>query len=97
MVRQIPRGFVASYKDIAEACGFRGQYRLIGYALHALPRGTGVPWHRVVNSSGRISLPKGRGYERQRKLLEREGVRFTNDRIDMARFGWWGVHHEPVS
>ena len=77
VVRKLPRGRVASYGQIAELAGFDGHARQIGYALHALPDGSGVPWHRVVNAKGEIS-PRSAGdsHELQRMLLEAEGVEF---------------------
>jgi methylated-DNA-protein-cysteine methyltransferase-like protein len=87
-VSRIPRGRVATYGQIARLAGLRGQARLVGYAMHALPAGTRVPWQRVVNARGAISLP-GKSAVRQRELLEREGVRFgTGGRIDLDRFLW---------
>ena len=56
VVRQIPEGRVATYGQVASLAGLAGQARQVGYALHALPDGTAVPWHRVVNASGGISL-----------------------------------------
>jgi methylated-DNA-protein-cysteine methyltransferase-like protein len=87
-VSRIPRGRVATYGQIARLAGLRGQARLVGYAMHALPVGTRVPWQRVVNAQGAISLP-GEGATRQRKLLEVEGVRFDKrGRIDLDRYLW---------
>lgn len=76
-VRKLPRGRVASYGQIAELAGLEGHARQVGYALHALPAGSGVPWHRVVNAKGEIS-PRSAGdsHELQRMLLEAEGVKF---------------------
>ena len=76
-IHRIPRGRVASYGQIAEAAGLEGHARQVGYALHALPGNSGVPWHRVVNARGEIS-PRGGGdsHELQRLLLEAEGVQF---------------------
>jgi methylated-DNA-protein-cysteine methyltransferase-like protein len=66
-----------------------GQARLVGYALHRLPYGIDVPWHRVVNSKGKISFPSGsHSYQEQRSLLEKEGVMFANERIDLVTYGW---------
>ncbi|MGH2569508.1 MAG: MGMT family protein, partial [Bacteroidota bacterium] len=63
--------------------------RLVGYALHNLPSDSRVPWHRVVNARGEISLPRATGSSsRQRRLLEKEGVVFRKGRIDLQRFGW---------
>jgi methylated-DNA-protein-cysteine methyltransferase-like protein len=90
-VRQIPKGRVATYGQIAELAGLPRQARLVGYAMHALPERSTVPWHRVVNAQGRISLrdeSEGAG-STQRKRLEREGVRFSGSGvIDMAAYRW---------
>ncbi|HAL56574.1 MAG TPA: methyltransferase [Bacteroidetes bacterium] len=88
-VRQVPRGTVATYGEVAEQSGFPGQPRLVGYALHHLPRGTDVPWHRVINAQGKISLPREDGtYVIQKQLLQGEGIVFARERIDLNRFGW---------
>src|SRR3954447_26470942 len=87
-VRRIPRGRVATYGQIARIARLPGQARLVGYALHALPRGNAVPWQRVVNAQGAISVG-GESGVRQRQLLEREGVRFNaRGRIDLAAYQW---------
>ena len=91
VVRRIPRGRVATYGQVAALAGLPGQARLIGYALSALPDHSGVPWHRVINAEGRVSLRREGpgGSIAQRLLLEREGVRFDrNGRTDLERFGW---------
>ena len=77
VVSQIPRGRVATYGQIARLAGLSGQARLVGHALHALPAGASVPWQRVVNAQGGISIG-ARGDTRQRRVLEREGVRFDS-------------------
>jgi len=88
LVSRIPRGRVATYGQLARLAGLPGHARLVGYALHALPAGTPVPWHRVVNARGGISTPPGHD-ARQRRLLEREGVRFdSSGRIPLDRFQW---------
>jgi methylated-DNA-protein-cysteine methyltransferase-like protein len=86
-VLRIPRGKVASYGRIAALSGFPRQGRLAGYALHNLPGGTGIPWHRVINARGRISLPGKRG-EEQGRLLREEGIVFTRGIIDMKKCEW---------
>jgi methylated-DNA-protein-cysteine methyltransferase-like protein len=90
VVRRIPRGRVASYGDVARRAGLAGRARQVGYAMHALPSGTRIPWHRVVNAKGEISRrSRGGGELTQRILLEREGVRFNaRGRIDASRFAW---------
>ena len=89
-VRRIPRGRVATYGQIAKLARIPGQARLVGYAMFALPRTTTVPWHRVINAQGRISLrgDGGGAALRQQILLEREGVMFdAADRISLVKFG----------
>lgn len=90
VVRKIPRGKVSTYGRVAKLAGIPGHARQVGYAMHALPVGTPVPWQRVVNAKGEISRrSRGGGELTQRILLEREGIRFTaRNRIDLARHGW---------
>jgi methylated-DNA-protein-cysteine methyltransferase-like protein len=91
VVRRIPAGRVATYGQVARVAGLGGAARLVGYALHALPEGERkVPWQRVLNAQGRVSQRGFPGVEQiQRRLLEREGVRFdARERVDLARFGW---------
>src|SRR5437764_13778580 len=89
-VRRIPRGRVATYGQIAELAGLEGHARQVGYALHNLPSGSGVPWHRVVNARGEISARRGSDWgELQRHLLKAEKVKFdAKGRIDLTRFRW---------
>lgn len=93
-IRRIPRGRVSTYGWIAELAGYPGAARQVGYALAALRPHSTVPWHRVINARGALSLERtmaGGGLE-QRFLLEAEGVRFDgNGRVDLARFGWRGA------
>ncbi len=91
-VSRIPRGRVATYGQIAALAGFPGQARQVGYALHAL-RSDDVPWFRVVNAAGRISLDDGSGgASLQHVLLEQEGVKFSESgRLSLDRYQW-----EPV-
>lgn len=71
----IPAGKVSTYGDIAERAGMPGASRRVGAALRKLPSGSQVPWYRVINASGRSSLPPGsQGGDRQRALLADEGV-----------------------
>ncbi|MBU0657118.1 MAG: MGMT family protein [Gammaproteobacteria bacterium] len=91
IVRQIPPGCVSTYGDVATLAGLPGHARLVGYALHALPEFSDVPWQRVINAKGAISL--GRAYPggelRQRHLLEAEGVEFdANGKVELKRFRW---------
>lgn len=91
VVRRIPRGRVATYGQVARLAGLPRQARLVGYALHALPDGSPVPWHRVINAEGRVSPRTGdpAGGTLQRIRLEVEGVRFdARGRVNLERHGW---------
>src|SRR5688572_12053419 len=77
VVAQIPPGRVATYGQIARLLGHPSAARAVGYALHALPPGSDIPWQRVINASGHISSRCDPHYETiQRTLLEAEGVCF---------------------
>jgi methylated-DNA-protein-cysteine methyltransferase-like protein len=90
VVRRIPKGRVATYGQVAALAGLAGHARQVGYALHALPGATAVPWHRVVNAAGRISARAVPGAELvQRLLLEKEGVRLdARGRVPLERARW---------
>jgi methylated-DNA-protein-cysteine methyltransferase-like protein len=92
VVRLIPCGKVATYGQIAGYLGHPRGARTVGWALNALQSGTDVPWQRVINSKGRISLAgTGSGASLQRKLLEKEGVVFGPDgRVDLSIHAWGG-------
>lgn len=90
-VRAIPHGRVATYGQVALMAGLPGSARLVGYALHTLPEGTDVPWQRVINARGRISLHPQFGGLLQRELLEAEGVAFgPDDTVSLEKFRWQG-------
>jgi len=89
-VRMVPRGYVVTYGQVALELGAPAAARAVGYALHFLPGDTDVPWWRVINASGGISL-KGRGEaaEVQRRQLEGDGVRFEGGgTINLRRYRW---------
>jgi methylated-DNA-protein-cysteine methyltransferase-like protein len=92
LVSMIPPGKVATYGQIATYLGNPRAARTVGWALRALPEGLDVPWHRVVNSQGRISLScRGGGAQQQRAILEEEGVTFDEGgRINLKRYRWEG-------
>ncbi len=100
LVRQVPEGKVATYGQIAAWVGAPSgmsepDYRAfgprwVGGAMAACP--DDVPWQRIINAQGKISL-RGGGENRQRELLEDEGVVFDErERVDLKRFGWSGPH-----
>ncbi len=90
VVALIPPGKVTSYGEVARRAGLPGAARRVGRALKGLPSDTRIPWHRVVNAQGRISLPEGSASQyTQRDRLEAEGVTFrSNKSIDLKRYGW---------
>ena len=86
VVRRIPRGRVATYGQVAELAGIEGRARQVGYALHHSP--PRLPWHRVINARGHISVRASSDWgELQRHLLEAEGVEFDLEgRVDLKKF-----------
>jgi methylated-DNA-protein-cysteine methyltransferase-like protein len=89
LIKRIPRGKVATYGQIAALAGQPRAARQVAWVLHTASEKDGLPWHRVINSQGTISLPRMAGYEVQRALLKKEGIKFDrNDCIDLARFQW---------
>ena len=91
MVRLIPSGRVATYGQIAAIVGICTP-RQVGYAMAALPFDSDVPWQRVINRLGKISMRSdGRESITQRQLLEAEGIHFgSDDQVDLSCFGWHG-------
>ncbi|HEX7116627.1 MAG TPA: MGMT family protein [Steroidobacter sp.] len=88
-VQRIPRGKVSTYGNVAEVAGLPRRARLVGTVLRQTPASRSLPWHRVINASGRISFPLGsEAYARQRRKLEAEGVVFVGGRVDLERYGW---------
>ena len=89
IMRSIPRGKVATYAQVAAVAGSPLAARQVVRVLHSLSRSARLPWQRVINSRGSISLPRGAGFEEQKALLEAEGVRVKEDgRIDMKKYLW---------
>jgi len=97
VVREIPRGRVVTYGQVAAILGHPRAARAVGTALSNLPRGLArvVPWQRVINASGRISI---RGDfmrpDLQRQLLELEGIAFRGGQVDLRRYRWAGPKRE---
>ncbi len=88
VVRRVPRGKVVTYGQVAALAGIPRGARQVGYALHAAGGG-GIPWHRVINSAGRISLPPASGGIEQRLRLLAEGVTVTEGgRVSLRRYQW---------
>lgn len=92
VVALIPAGRVATYGDVAARAGMPGSARRVGLALRRLPADTRIPWHRVINAAGRLSLPPGSpSHQLQRERLRADGVVLHGEnRIDLGRYGWSG-------
>jgi methylated-DNA-protein-cysteine methyltransferase-like protein len=89
VIRSIPRGKVATYGQVAAVAGSPLAARQVVRVLHSLSRKERLPWHRVINSRGSISLPPGAGFEKQRALLRTEGVAVTpSGKVNMTRYLW---------
>ena len=89
-VRCVPPGMVVTYGQVAVLLGAPAAARAVGYALHNLPEKNDVPWWRVINAGGRVSL-KGRGAsaDLQVAILQDEGVIFIEGRVDLSEYRWW--------
>jgi methylated-DNA-protein-cysteine methyltransferase-like protein len=91
VIRRIPKGWVATYGQVAAMAGMPRRARLVGRVLQRLDPGTKIPWHRVVNAKGEVSysLSRNGGDVLQRRLLEKEGIKFDdNNRLDLERCRW---------
>lgn len=97
VVRRIPKGRVATYGQVATLAGLGGHARQVGYALSALPEDSTVPWHRVINARGEISVREEPGCDlAQRRALEAEGVEFSaGGRVSLERHRWRPRHAAP--
>lgn len=89
VIRSIPAGRVCTYGRIAEVAGLPRRARLVGQILRDSPLSADVPWHRVVNASGRISERPGSGVNEQRRRLAAEGIPIERgDQIDLTTYLW---------
>lgn len=89
IVSLIPAGKVASYGQVARLAGYPNHARYVGTTLKHLPSGSRLPWHRVVTASGKLAFPPGSPqYQRQRLLLEQEGVRFHGAHLRLKDVRW---------
>lgn len=89
VVKQIPKGQVATYGQIAALAGNRRWARVVGYALHVNPDSTHIPCHRVVTKDGNVSEAFAfGGSNRQVELLRAEGVTFLKGHVNMERHQW---------
>lgn len=88
-VKQIPKGSVATYAQVAEAAGDRKMARAVGNALHRNPDPATIPCHRVVNAKGELAGEYAFGGAwKQAEILRSEGVEVVDGRVDLNRFMW---------
>jgi methylated-DNA-protein-cysteine methyltransferase-like protein len=88
-IRDIPYGKIATYEQIAAFAGNHRAARQVAWLLHSSSRKDNLPWHRVINSRGSISLPIGGGFEEQKVLLEGEGIHVDETgRIKLSKYLW---------
>ena len=89
VVAAIPIGKVMTYGQIAKQCGYPGYARYVGSSLKKLPEDSSLPWHRVINAQGEITFPPdSETYQKQKSLLQQEGVQFQGKRIRLSIYGW---------
>lgn len=88
LIRAIPKGKVLTYSEVAKLIGATGCARHISYILSSSTKKHRLPWHRVVNSQGGISLPVSSGYFTQLELLKKEDVLLKNDKVQLNQFLW---------
>src|ERR1700722_17743178 len=91
VIRRIPKGWVATYGQVAAMAGLPRRARLVGTVLQNLDPKAKIPWHPVVNAKGEVSLSVSRNGSDalQQRLLKKEAVEFdASNRIDLKRFRW---------
>ncbi len=89
IIKSIPRGKILTYGSIAALAGKPGGARQVSWVLHSSSRKYKLPWHRVINSSGKISLKHPLDYQHQKNLLVSEGIEFSlKDVIDLKDYLW---------
>ena len=94
LVKEIPSGKVSTYGALAKMAGYPGHARQVAWFLHSSSRKYRLPWHRVINSQGKISLPGPSG-DKQKRRLSKEGVSFSpSGRVNLKVF-MWAADSEP--
>lgn len=90
VIALIPYGKVATYGQIAKLAGLPKHARLVGYVLKHLDKSSEIPWYRVINSQGKISVThiNQQGENVQQSLLEQEGIYLLNGKVSLKKFVW---------
>jgi methylated-DNA-protein-cysteine methyltransferase-like protein len=93
IIKRIPEGKVCTYGGIGRMAGKASGARQVAWILHRSSRRHQLPWHRVINARGTISLPKSGGYAEQKARLQAEGIGFdAADRVNLEKYLWNGEH-----
>jgi len=89
LIKKVPKGKVATYGQIAAMTGHPRAARQVVRILHSSSKKENLPWHRIINSKGQISLKPGNGFEEQYSKLLSEGIKFRLDKsIDLDKYLW---------
>lgn len=89
LLAQVPAGSVVTYGQLAELAGLGRAARWVGTQMRNLPDGSRLPWHRVINQAGRLSVPEGsETWLEQCQRLRSEGVQVSNGRVSLQRYRW---------
>lgn len=89
LVASIPAGRVATYGQLARLAGYPRHARYVGTTLRHLPKGTALPWFRVLRSSGELAFPPASSaWKRQKALLEDDGVLFKGMKVSLRQYLW---------
>jgi len=88
LIRAIPAGKILTYAGVSKLISAPGCARHISYILSSSSRKYALPWHRVINSKGQISLSVGAGHFEQKRLLAKENIKFNAEVIDLDKYAW---------
>ena len=89
IVKEIPKGYIATYGQVANLAGLPGYARVVGQTLNKLPKDTQLPWHRVISASGKIIVSEdSKSSLEQKQRLLNEGITFTKTRINLKEYQW---------
>lgn len=89
VMKKIPPGRVLSYGAVAALAGNPRGARQVSWLINSSTKKHNIPWFRIINSKGKISIIQPEGYESQKRLLEEEGIEFaSDDSVDLKRYLW---------
>jgi len=89
IVNLIPKGYVLPYGMVADYAGLPGRARYVSRALKLAPQSLKLPWHRIINSQGKISFAKNTvPFQTQQELLRLEGIEVNVGKISLSQYQW---------